>query len=131
MRYILLLLLCVAFLLGSTSCAPKFVGPTVPSGYFFTLVASNSIIRNTSAEVIVQVRDAQGRPVDGVSVSFRTDASWQQSASLSPSHTITRAGQARSVFQASVTGIVPLTVQVEDATQTVDIAVSARISTSP
>ena len=127
-------LLGLALVCGSIGCAPKLIGPTSPSGVFFSvrllephifLVSSASVLGLPRvAEVIVHVQDAQGHPVDGISVEFQVEPAWRQSASLRPQHTITRGGIARAVLEPSNMGVVRVTARVENSTQKVAIVVS-------
>ena len=120
------LYLSVVLLVSSTACAPVRVGPTVPSGYFFTFVAPTQVFSGTTAEVIVRVQDAQGNPVDGVAVEFQVEPKWIANASLTPTRVHTRGGTAQSVFQANIIGLVRVTAQVEQTTQTTTITVTLR-----
>ena len=109
-RRIALVLLSLVLALAVTACAPKLVGPTAGSGYVFSLQVSEAIIwvgqidsaRAAQfpqvAELIVHVQDAQGRPVDGVPVTFDVEPEWVRSVSISPSQTSTRGGIARAIF---------------------------------
>ena len=127
-------LLCLALACGSIACAPKLIGPTSPSGVFFSLRLLESHIFLLSsesglelplvAEVIVHVQNAQGHPVDGISVEFQVEPAWRQSASLMPQHTITHGGIARAVLEPSSIGVVRVTARVENSTQKVAIVVS-------
>jgi hypothetical protein len=126
MAYRRLLFLSIVLLVGSMACAPPRVGPTVPSGYFFTLIAPLDTFRNAATEVIVRVHDAQGNPVDGVAVEFQVEPGWATQASFTPSRVLTQKGTARTVFQAGLIGIVGITAQVEQTTQTARITVSIR-----
>ena len=117
------------------------VGPTTPSGYGFSVIvfppsittASSSFANDTprrvyglyqrSAELIVQVQDAQGHAVDGVPVAFQVEPSWVQDASVSPSRILTQVGKAVARFRAYSLGIVHVMVRVENTTQQVVITV--------
>ncbi len=111
-RHVRVMLLCLVLACGSMACAPKLVGPTVPSGYFFSLWVSDPDIwlllpgdileeqYPSFAEVTVQVQDAQGQPVDGVPVEFQVEPAWVQDASVTPQSVITRGGVAQAVFRA-------------------------------
>ena len=126
MAYRRLLFLSVVLLVSSTACAPPRVGPTVPSGYFFTLIAPSTIFQGEAAEIIVRVYDAQGNPVDGVAVAFQVEPEWATAASITPSRLLTRKGTVNAIFQADLVGRVGITVQVEQTTQTANIFVSVR-----
>src|SRR5438552_2260499 len=109
-RHMALVLMCLALMLGGPACAPKLTGPTPGAGYRFSLEVSEPIIWLVSgvlvggipfpqtAELIVRVQDAQGRPVDGVPVTFEVEPGWARSISLAPSQTSTHGGIARAVL---------------------------------
>jgi hypothetical protein len=111
----------------------KPVGPTT-SGYFFVLRVSEPrlfLVLSGSpmaehlpheAEVIVQVQNAQGQPVDGVPVEFALTG--QEIAAVTPSRVGTSAGQARAVLQPSATGAARVVARVEGLQQAVGISVS-------
>ncbi len=134
-RHARVMLLCLVLACGGLACAPKLVGPTVPSGYFFSLWVSDPeiwLLLEGSfleehfprvAEVIVQVQNAQGQPVDGVSVTFQVEPAWVQDASVTPQSVITRGGVAQAVFRAETTGVVRVMVRVDDTTQETVITV--------
>jgi hypothetical protein len=128
-RHMTLVLMCLVLVLGGTACAPKLVGPTPGSGYSFSLEISNPIIwMGTSligggpqfpqvAELIVRVQDAQGRPVDGVPVTFEVEPEWARSISLAPSQTSTRGGIARATLSEPQTiGLVRVMARVDNVT---------------
>jgi hypothetical protein len=134
-RYVFVLLLAAVLVCGSMGCAPKRIGPTQPSGYFFTLDVSDSqiyLLVNPSsypslagvAHLYVQVQNAQGQPVNGVPVEFEVDPAWARHASLIPQHAVTQNGTAHAVFEAQAVGVVRIVVRVEDKTQVTRIAVS-------
>ena len=134
-RHVRVMLLCLVLACGSMACAPKLLGPTVPSGYFFSLWVSDPDIwlllpgdileeRYPSfAELTVQVQNAQGQPVDGVPVTFQVEPDWIQDASVTPQSVITRGGVAQAVFRAETTGVVRVMVRVDDTTQETVITV--------
>jgi hypothetical protein len=92
-------------------------------------------------ELVVSVQDAQGRPVDGVSVEFQLGSSWAQSATVTPQRAVTRDGSVQAIpsisntptcrpqravtrdgsVQAIVeprtTGIIPVIVRVDNVTR--------------
>lgn len=141
MRSLRLALCVLALVMGNMACAPKLLGPTTPSGYVFFFRTSDSIIWQepvlplpdasvpTFAYLTVQVRNAQGQPVDGVQVRFQVKPAWADAATVVPHTTTTQAGQARAVFRASQTGAVPIQVRVEDTTHQLTIAVSPPYAT--
>ena len=134
-RHVRVMLLCLVFACGGMACAPKLIGPTIPSGYFFSLwvsdpdiwlLLSGDILEEqypSFAEVTVQVQNAQGQPVDGVSVTFQVEPNWVQDASVVPQRAITRGGAAQAVFRAETIGVVRVMVRVDDTTQETVITV--------
>src|SRR5215831_6017102 len=128
-RRMALVLTCLVLTLGGTACAPKLVGPTPGAGYRFSLEVSNPIIwmgpgTLTSeahfphaAELIVRVQDTQGRPVDGVPVTFEVEPGWARSIALAPSQTSTRGEIARAILSEPQTiGVVRVMARVDNAT---------------
>ena len=142
LQYIVLTLLGLGLACGVTACAPKLVGPTVVSGYLFSLQVSPPVIWlgvfnaglaerfPTTAEVSVRVQDAHGQPVDGVPVTFEVEPQWAQYASVSPSQVTTRHGVARTVFAARLTGVVHVTAHVDKTTGQTTITVQGAPSLS-
>jgi hypothetical protein len=128
-RHMVLVLMCLALLLRGTACAPKLVGPTPGAGYSFSLEVSEPIIWLVpgvsvggaacpeATEVIVRVQDAQGRPVDGVPVTFEVEPGWARSLALAPSQTSTRGGIARAlVSEPQTIGVARVMARVDNAT---------------
>jgi hypothetical protein len=128
-RRMTLVLVCLVLGLGGTACAPKLVGPTPDSGYIFSLQVADPLVwlgpvepalaeqYPQATELIVRVQDTQGRPVDGVPVTFELEPEWAGSATLSPSHTRTYGGIARAVFSAPRTiGVVRVMAHVDTMT---------------
>ena len=126
MAYRRLLFLSVVLLMSSTACAPPRIGPTAPSGYFFTLFIPPTVFQGEGAEILVRVQDAQGNPVDGVEVAFQVEPRWATDASFTPSRLLTRQGTAYTRFQSGIIGIVGITAQVEQTIQTAKIYVTVR-----
>jgi hypothetical protein len=134
-RYVSILFLGIMLVCGGMGCAPKFIGPTQPSGYFFSLLVSDSQIYllvnplsyrhlHDFAQVVVRVQNAQGQPVNGVPVEFQVEPAWTQHASLTPPRAITQGGEAHAVFRAATIGVVRIVARVEDMTQDTTIAVN-------
>ena len=122
------LLLGLLVVCSSLACAPQFVGPTT-RGYVFALNDPFiDIYLGDAAALIVSVRNAQGQPVDNLPVTFQVEPGWAQSASISPQVAYTRQGMARALFQARTTGVVHVTVRVDNATQETRITVASRPS---
>jgi hypothetical protein len=129
-RRMALVLTGLILLLGGTACAPKLVGPTPGAGYRFSLEVSEPTIwlvsgilagdvqgLTPSTELIVRVQDAQGRPVEGVPVTFEVEPSWAPSIALAPSSTTTRGGIARAVVSnPQTTGVVHILARVDTMT---------------
>ncbi len=128
-RRMALLLVCFGLTLGGAACAPPLVGPTAGSGYVFSLQASEPIIWlgpvpstvaarfPQTAELIVRVQDTQGRPADGVPVTFDVEPEWVRSVSISPSQTSTRGGIARAIFfEPQTIGVVRVMAHVDQMT---------------
>ncbi len=135
-RYIRTSLLCLVVLAMHLACAPKWVGPTAPSGYYCSLQASDITIwlmlsgskfadhYPRTTELVVSVKDEQGRPVNGVPVTFQVESAWAHDATVMPPHAITQKGKARAVLEVEMTGLVHVMAQVENKTETVAITVS-------
>jgi hypothetical protein len=128
-RCLRLVLACLVLGLGGVACAPKLVGPTPGSGYIFSLQVSEPLIWlgnvdlavarrfPQATELIVPVQDAQGRPVDGVPVTFELEPGWVGSATISPSQTRTYGGIARALFSEPRTiGVVWVMAHVDNTT---------------
>ena len=126
LRYIPLSLLCLVLVWGSSACAPKRVGPTASSGYFFSILTIPTALLGDSVALVVKVEEAQGRPVDGVPVEFEVDPTWAGNASVSPPRVVTQQGKAQTLFQASMVGVAPVTVRVDGSTEKILFSVSLR-----
>jgi hypothetical protein len=79
-----------------------------------------------TTEVVVRVRDAQGQPVDGLAVQFSVEPSWTPYASFTPPQALTRQGEARAVFTARTTGVVPIMAHVDTVILRAAITVERR-----
>jgi hypothetical protein len=113
---------------SSLACAPQFVGPTT-RGYFFALDDPFiDIYLGDTAELIVSVRNAQGQPVDNLPVTFVAEPGWAQSASIFPQVSYTRQGVAHALFQTNTTGVVRVTVRVDNLSRKAMITVASRPS---
>ena len=113
---------------SSLACAPQFVGPTT-RGHFFALDDPFiDIYVGDTTELIVSVRNAHGQPVDNLPVTFVAEPGWTQSASIFPQVSYTRQGVARALFQANTTGVVHVTVRVDNLTRKAMITVASRPS---
>jgi hypothetical protein len=76
--------------------------------------------------VYVEVTDAQGQPVDGISVNFQLDPAWAQHASLTPTRANTQAGLAHAVFTPDTSGVVRVEVRVDNVRQRAQFLVHTR-----
>jgi hypothetical protein len=143
-RLLTIILLALSPMVGGIACAPTFTGPTAPSGYRFSLLAYPSPIQlpthlsfadpqgfPTESTLTVKVQNAQGQPVDGVPVIFSLPSDWTAYASLTPQRVNTQNGEAEAVFQATTTGAVKVTAQVENQTREVFIIINSPSSGPP
>jgi len=143
-RFLTITLLALSPMVGGIACTPTFTGPTAPSGYRFSLQDYPSPIWlpshlssadpqgfPTESTLTVKVRNAQGQPVDGVPVIFSLPSDWNAYASLVPQRVITQNGKAEAVFQATTTGAVKVTAQVENQIQAVFIHIKSPASGPP
>ena len=137
-RRITLVLVCLGLTLGGVACKPPLVGPTPGSGYVFSLQVSDPIIWlgpvpsilaarfPKTTELIVHVQAAQGRPADGVPVTFAVEPGWVNSVSISPSETNTRGGIARAILFAPQTiGVVRVMAHVENTVAQATVTVQS------
>jgi hypothetical protein len=136
-------LLDLSLMVSGIACAPTFTEPTHPSGYRFSLQAYPSPIWlpnqlyadpqqfPTQSTLTVEVQNVQGQPADGVPVMFSLPSDWNSSASLMPQRVITQNGKAEAVFQATTTGAVEVTAQVENQIQEVFVIIDNPISGPP
>ena len=126
MQQLRLLVLGLTLIVAGLACAPKLVGPTTPSGYFFFIRSVPPTVSPGAVfDVVVAVQDAQGRSVDGVSVAFQVEPSGARGAPVTPAQAtlITRKGRARARFQAHYRGSARVVARVEQSAQSVDIVV--------
>ena len=64
--------------------------------------------------ISIEVTDAQGDLVNDVPVTFRLPSDWVSYASLSQQQTVTKDGRARVVFEPATSGLIHITIQVDD-----------------
>jgi hypothetical protein len=119
-------MLCFVLIVSSVACTSTRVGPTVPSGYFFTLTTPGTVLLNDVTAVVVFVYDAQGRPVDGIPVVLQVEPAQAIHAPIVPQPAVTQRGKAEVVLQPAQVGLVRITAVVEQTAQTVTIAVVRR-----
>jgi hypothetical protein len=141
LHFVRITLLCLVVVWGSMACAPvKPIGPTTPTGYFFSLRVSDTKLFLTmqgssfahlprEAELVVQVQNAQGQPVDGVAVEFAVAG--MQIAAVTPQRVVTHSGQARAVLTPSTTGAARVVARVESMSQEVWFTVNPGPSSPP
>jgi hypothetical protein len=79
--------------------------------------------RPNTAKLVVEVRDMQGRRVEGVPVAFHVAPPWVQSATVLPHHTVTQNGMAYAVFKPQTIGVASVMAQVNGQTQKKEILV--------
>jgi len=70
------------------------------------------------------VKDSQGQPVDGIPVTFQVAPEWRKDTAVVPNQATTSDGTASAVFHADIPGVVMVTVQVGNTTQTTHITVT-------
>lgn len=131
--------LCLLLLCGLLACAPKQVEPPNLSaqGYQLELATAPSTIWLTPpdstepnnylgfGEIVAQVRDNQGNSIDGVPVRFEVAADWADAASLRPQRVVTHDGSARAIIIPNTSGVVRVTVQIDDITQEAEFVVQS------
>ncbi|MGE3539150.1 MAG: hypothetical protein AB7N91_17185 [Candidatus Tectimicrobiota bacterium] len=136
-RYVPAIALAGLLLGGGAGCAAPYndISALSERGYKGFLRVSESTIwlhapeslrLPQSSEVVVQVRDAQGQPVDGIPVRFAVEPSWASYTALTPAEMVTRRGEARALFQASTTGVVPVMAHLDTITLHSRITVISR-----
>jgi hypothetical protein len=126
MKHRRLLLLCCALTIGNLACAPKLIGPTSNSGYFFSILTTPMVLKGEPMPLVVQVQDARGNPVNGIPVEFEVEPAWRQEATVSASRVITSQGRAQTIFRAELVGIVRVTVRVDHTTAEIEFSASIR-----
>ena len=77
-----------------------------------------------NTELTAVVKDSQGQPVNGVPVTFQVPADWQKNARVVPDWVMTQDGTASASFDASMPGVVMVTAQVGNTTETARITVT-------
>jgi len=108
-------------LLGGLGVTPavRAAGP-----YSVALQAPNLVRQFDRVELRAVVTDPQGQPVHGLPVTFQVTPEWQNYTRLLPAQALTQAGTARTVFEASMPGVVRVTVQVGTTTATTHLTVT-------
>jgi hypothetical protein len=93
--------------------------------YSITLRAPDEVRQYENVELTAVVRDSQGQPVNGVPVTFQVPPDWQQNARVMPNQVMTTNGTANASFDANMPGVVMVTAQAGNTTQTARITVTA------
>jgi hypothetical protein len=132
---VLVLLSLVLMVCGGLACTSKSVEPPGPTahGYTFSTRVSDTALwlgpqymgasRPNATDVLVEVRDMQGRRVEGVPVAFHVTPSGVQNATVLPHHTVTQNGIAHAVFKPQTIGVYYVMAQVNGQTQKKEIVV--------
>ncbi len=92
--------------------------------YSVSLQTPDLIRQFEDVELTAVVKDSQGQPVNGIPVTFQVAPDWQQDTTLVPIRTLTHDGIANTVFQADMPGVVRVTVQAGNTSQTTHITVT-------
>jgi len=92
--------------------------------YSVSLQAPDLIRQFEDVELTAVVKDGQGQPVNGIPVTFQVAPDWKQDTTLVPIRTLTQDGIANTVFQADMPGVVRVTVQAGNTSQTTHITVT-------
>ena len=93
--------------------------------YTIKLRAPDEVRQFENTDLTVVVQDSQGQPVSGVPVTFQVPADWQRNARVVPDQVMTIDGTARTSFDASMPGVVMVTAQVGNTTETARITVTS------
>ena len=120
-RWLSVLALVLLGLIGGLS----WTSPALAAGdYSVSLLAPDLSIQFEDVKLTAEVKDSQGQPVNGVPVTFQVPPHCKQDTTLEPIQTLTHDGTASTAFQADMPGIVTVTVQAGNTTQTAHITVS-------
>jgi len=93
--------------------------------YSMKLRAPDEVKQFENVELTAVVTDSQGQPVNGVPVTFQLPPDWQQNARVVPNRVMTYNGTANAAFDANMPGVVMVTAQVGNTTQTARITVTS------
>ena len=104
---------------------PGFAPAKATGDYVLKLRAPDEVRQFENVELTAVVEDNQGQPVSGVPVTFQLPADWQKNARVVPSQVTTQDGTARASFDASMPGVVMVTAQVGNTTETTRITVTS------
>src|SRR5262249_8021148 len=120
-RWIGGLALILVGLLGGLGLAPA---ARAAGAYSVSLRTPNLVRQFERVELRAVVKDSQGQPVNGMPVTFQVPPAWQNTTRLLPAQALTQAGTAHTVFEATMPGVVLVTVQVGNTTETTHITVT-------
>jgi len=116
------LALALVILLG----VPGFAQNATAAGdYSLKLRAPAEVKQFENTELTAVVEDSQGRPVNGVPVTFQLPADWQKNAKVVPNQVMTQDGTAKTSFDANMPGVVMVTAHVGNTTETARITVTS------
>jgi hypothetical protein len=93
--------------------------------YSVSLQAPDLVRQFENTELTAVVKDSQGQPVNGIPVTFQVALDWQNNTRLIPAQVMTHDGTASAVFEADMPGVVLVTVQVGNTTETTHITVTS------
>jgi len=116
------LALVLVVLLGASG----FAQARATGDYNIKLRAPDDVKQFENTGLTVVVKDSQGQPVSGVPVTFQVPADWQQNARVVPNQVMTIDGTARTFFDANMPGVVMVTAQVGNTTETARITVTSQ-----
>src|SRR5438105_2376751 len=116
------LALVLVVLLGASG----FAQARATGDYNIKLRAPDEVKQFENTDLTVVVKDSQGQPVSGVPVTFQVPADWQQNARVVPNQVMTIDGTARTFFDANMPGVVMVTAQVGNTTETARITVTSQ-----
>jgi Big-like domain-containing protein len=88
-----------------------------------TLRAPSEVQQFENRELTAVVKDSQGQPVNGVPVTFQVTPDWQKNAILLPNQVMITDGTVSTFFDADMPGVVVVTAQVGNTTETARITV--------
>jgi len=116
------LALVLVVLLGASG----FAQARATGDYNIKLRAPDDVKQFENTGLTVVVKDSQGQPVSGVPVTFQVPADWQQNARVVPNQVMTIDGTARTSFDANMPGVVMVTAQVGNTTETARITITSQ-----
>jgi cytochrome c oxidase assembly factor CtaG len=94
--------------------------------YSMKLRAPAEVRQFENVDLTAIVTDSQGQPVNGVPVTFQLPPDWQKNARVVPNQVMTSNGTANAAFDANMPGVVMVTAQAGNTSQTARITVTAQ-----